>query len=213
MTPDAAAAACQCVLAGRGGKASKGGKGRSGGKAGGHGHGSSSLLGEEDVDLKDVDITTPLRPDELMPRMEHRATAPTTARPSPQKAGADQQVGGSPLTYTHTDTHTASRVHHQPRQRPSLPPSLPALLLTLHARVLLSGLLVVRPGVPVGQGGQAAASQQEGGQVLQVVVVIGPASCCSCPERGSSDRPGRLHGRASARLQHRGGGLFEEPGC
>jgi hypothetical protein len=44
------------------------------------------------VDLKDIDITTPLRPDEIMPRMEHRVAPPAPApAPSPGKAGLPLQ--------------------------------------------------------------------------------------------------------------------------
>lgn len=44
----------------------------------GEGKGAGRGLGDEDaMDLKDIDITTPLRPDEVIPRMEHRAAPPT----------------------------------------------------------------------------------------------------------------------------------------
>lgn len=48
---------------------------------------------EEVTDLKDVDITTPLQPDEIMPRMEHRATT-RNGRSPPVAAQADMLTPG-----------------------------------------------------------------------------------------------------------------------
>lgn len=67
----------------RAGKGRKGGKGKRGG--------ASGFSHEDDLDLKDIDITTPLRPDELMPRMEHRATVPSP-KPSGHSPHSSRQV-------------------------------------------------------------------------------------------------------------------------
>jgi hypothetical protein len=67
---------------GTGGGKRRAGRGGGGGKGGGE---------EDALDLKDIDITTPLRPDEVIPRMEHRAAPGAVAAAASAAMGKEER--------------------------------------------------------------------------------------------------------------------------